>query len=194
MSATFKWAEDHGAATGSPVRGTTRVQDGSITTASNWKNADDVATAYGSSPITAGQHSYEKFLYGMFTGTWTTIGSGKWSHTATEDATGTPGSGTAFDGTAIKIVGVVTSTYSTPGTAANAALTNAISGTTAIGSGLTVLFSKVGPEAASPAASITNAGSDTGYTQYLATQLQTTAAATAGDTKKAVFTLQYQEN
>ena len=86
MSATFKWAEDHGAATGSPVRGTTRVQDGSITTASNWKNADDVATAYGSSPITAGQHSYEKFLYGMFTGTWTTIGSGKWSHTATEDA------------------------------------------------------------------------------------------------------------
>lgn len=174
MAATFEFNEDNGAATGSPSKGTTR---NTAVTQVNWKNVDDVATAYSSSPITAGNNSYAKYQFGKFTGTFNQISAGLWAHT----------SGTL--GTGLTLAGKVTSTYATPSTTAisgSTDMTSAIS----IGSGATVNFSTTGPEAASPTSTLSAAG----YTQYLVTQLQTTGSAVAGDTATVTLTLQYNEN
>lgn len=175
MAATFEFNEDNGAATGSPAKGATRT---TAVTQINWKNVDDVATAYTSSPIVAGNNSFTKYQFGKFTGTFNQISSALWAHTA-----GTLGTG-------LTLKGVVTSTYATPSTTANAALTQDMTAVTAITSGQTVLFSTTGPEGASPSSTLTAAG----YSQYLATQLQTTGAASAGDTSPVTLTLRYNEN
>ena len=175
MAATFEYNEDNGAATGSPAQGTTR---NTAVTQVNWKNVDDVATSYTTSPITAGNNSYTKYQFGKFTGTFNQISSGLWAHTA-----GTLGTG-------LTLKGVVTSTYATPSTTANAALTTDMTSVIAITSGATVLFSTTGPQAASPTSTLSAAG----FTQYLATQLQTTASAAAGDIGSITLTLRYNEN
>lgn len=174
MSATFVFQEDNGAATGSPSKGTTRANATQV----NWKSVDDIATAPTSAPIIYGTNSFTKYQFGKFTGTFNQIGSAKWSHT----------SGTL--GTGLMLKGAVTSTYATPSQTANAALTTDMTGITAIGSGATVSFSTTGPEGASPTSTLTAAG----YTQYLATQLQTTTSAAPGNTATVTLTLQYQEN
>lgn len=175
MAATFEFNEDNGAATGSPSKGTTR---NTAVTQMNWKNTDDVSTAYSSSPITAGNNSYIKYQFGKFSGTFNQILNGKWSpHTA-----GTLGTG-------LTLVGKVTSTYATPATTALATSTDYTS-IVAIGSGASVSFSTTGPEAASPTSTLSSAG----YTQYLVTQLQTSSSAAAGDTATVTGTLQYDEN
>jgi hypothetical protein len=66
-------------------------------------------------------------------------------------------------------------------------MTSAIS----IGSGASVSLSGTSPAAASPTSSTT---SNPAYTQYLATQLQTTGSASPGDTASVTLTLQYAEN
>lgn len=176
MAATFEYNEDHGTQTGSPLKGTTRS---TAVTECNWKNIDDSTTAYSSSPITAGNNSYSKYQFGKFTGTFNQILNGKWSgHTA-----GTLGTGLTLKGT-------VSSTYATPAVTANAALTTNFTSVVAIGSGIAVNFSTVGPEGASPTATLSAAG----YTQYLISQLQTTVSAAAGDTATVTSTLQYDEN
>src|SRR5579859_1126702 len=67
MAATFEFEEDNGAATGSPLKGTTRT---GARTDVNWKNIDDSTTAYSSSPITAGNNSFDKWQFGHFSGTY----------------------------------------------------------------------------------------------------------------------------
>lgn len=187
MAATFNWCEDNGAATGSPSRGTTRSQNASPPTDVSWKNTDDAKTAsggtlYSASPISAGSNSYTKYQYGQFSGTFNQILNGKWSAR-------TAPSGALATGLTLK--GTVTSTYATPSTATNAALTtNYTSAEVAIGSGLTVNFSTTGPEDASPTSTLSAAG----FTQYLATQLQTSGSAVAGDIDAITTTLQYDEN
>ena len=175
MSATFAWKEDNGAATGSPSHGTSRT---SSRTEQNYKATDDSTTAYSSSPITAGNNSYEKFQYGVFSGSFNSVFAGLWTHTA------------GALGTGLTLKGVVTSTYTTPAAATNAALTVDMTSVLAIASGQTVLFSTTGPEAASPGATLSAAG----YSQYLVTQLQTSTSAAAGDTATTTVTLQYSEN
>lgn len=175
MAATFEYNEDNGAATGSPTAGTTR---NTAVTQVNWKNVDDVATSYTTVPITAGQNSFTKYQFGKFTGTFNQISSALWAHTA------------GVLGTGLTLKGAVTSTYATPSTTANAALTTDMTPVIAITSGAAVLFSTVGPQGASPTATLTAAG----YTQYLATQLQTTASAAAGDIGAVTLTLRYNEN
>lgn len=176
MAATFEYNEDNGAATGSPSQGTTRA---TAVVQVNWKNTDDAATtAYSASPITAGNNSYTKNQFGKFTGTFNQISAGLWAHTA------------GVLGTGITLKGVVTSTYATPSTTTNAALTTNMTSVIAIGSGAAVLFSTTGPQAGSPTSTLAAAG----YTQYLATQLQTTVSAAAGDTATVTLTLQYNEN
>src|SRR5665213_279104 len=109
MAATFAFKEDNGAATGSPTRGTTA---GTTVTTVNWKNVDDaVATAYSASPITAGNNSFSKYQWGAFSGTYNQISAGLWAHTA------------AAFGTGLTLKGIVSSTYATPSTTTNAALT-----------------------------------------------------------------------
>ena len=176
MAATFAFDQQYGAATGSPAQGTS-IATG--VTNNNWANSADPTVAYSSNPITAGNNSYTTFQYGHFSGTYNQILSGLWAHTAG-----------AF-GTGITLKGVVTTTYATPSTTTNASLTVDMTSAISIGSGQTVLFTGTSPATASPTSSTT---ANPAYTQYLATQLQTTSAAAAGDTTSVTLTLQYSEN
>lgn len=185
MSATFEWCEDNGASTGSPAHGTTQSGYGADThypTEVNWKNADDntenSGTAYSAAPITAGNNSYEKWLYGHFSGSFNQISAGLFAHTAT-----------AF-GTGLTLKGTVTSSYTTPSTTANSNLSTDMTSAISISSGLSVDFSTTGPYAASPTSTLSAAG----YSQYLVTQLQTSGSAAAGDTAQVTLTFQYNEN
>lgn len=190
MAATFHWAEDNGAATGSPAHGTTQSgfnADTHYPTDNNWKNVDDntanSGTAYSSSPITAGNNSYTKYQYGHFSGSFNQISSGLWSpHTA-------PGGALA---TGLTLHGKVTSTYTTPATSTDSGISSPTDYTTAvaIGSGASVSFSTTGPYDASPTSTLSAAG----YSQYLGTQLQTTTSASPGDMATITITLQYNEN
>jgi hypothetical protein len=184
MGAVADWCEDNGAATGSPARGTTRTgfSGAPLCTDVNWKNADNCTnnggTAYTAAPIFWGTNSYEKFLYCRFTGSFTTISVGLFAHTATSFGTG------------LTLKGTVTSTYTTPATAANAALSTNMTSPIAIGSGLSVNFSTTGPQDGSPTSTLAAAG----YTQYLPTQLQTTTSAAPGATATVTLSLQWNEN
>lgn len=174
MAATFEYNEDNGAATGSPAKGATRT---TAVTQVNWKAIDDVASAYSSYPVNAGDNSFPKFQFGKFTGTFNQISNGVWAHTA-----GTLPSG-------VSLYGAVTSTYTTPSQSALAGLSD-ISTPISVGSGSTVLFSTTDPSAASPTSTLTAAG----YTQYLVTQIRTTGSAPTGDTATQTLTLRYSEN
>lgn len=188
MAATFHFCEDNGASTGSPLHGTTRsgfAADTHFATDVNWKSVDDCTansgTAYSAAPIVAGQNSFTKYQYGHFTGSFNQILNCKWSaHTAPAGALAT----------GLTLAGVVSSTYATPSQTTNASLTTDFTTAVAIGSGSSVSFSTSGPEGASPTSTLSAAG----YSQYLATQLQTTSGAAAGDMASITSTLQYDEN
>lgn len=182
-AATFEWDEDNGVSTGSPAKGTTRNHN---VTDVNWKNVDDIATAYSSSTITAGNNSYTKYQFGHFSGTFNQILSGLFAHTATAFGTGLTLKGppaTTADGDR--------PLYATPATATLAALSVDMTSAIAIASGVAVFFGATGPEATGKAATMTT---NPCYTNYLPTQLQTTSGAAAGDTATVTLTLQYQEN
>lgn len=174
MPATFVFQEDNGAATGSPAKGTTRAN----TTNVNWKDVDDIASDYAANPVVAGNNSYEKYQFGRYTGTFNQISVGLFAHTA----------GSLPAGVTLK--GTVTSNYATPSTAVNAALTTDMSAPILITSGLPVLFDTVGPEDATPSATLDAAG----YSQYMVTQIQTTTSAPAGDIGAQTLTHRYNEN
>lgn len=183
MAATFDWQEDNGTQTGSPTKGTTRTTG---RTEVNWKNIDDSTTAYSSSPITAGNNSYEKWQFGKFTGTFNQILGGLFAHTSTALGTGLTLKGTpACTGDGDRLL------YTTPSTTTNANLTTNMTSAISIGSGVAVFFSATGPEATGKASSCTT---NPCYTNFLTTQLQTTGSAAAGDTATVTLTLEYQEN
>lgn len=184
MAATFEFEEDNGAisGTGATAKGTTRT---AARTETNWKNIDDSTTAYSAQPITAGNNSFDKWQFGHFSGTYNQISAGLWAHTA-----GTLGTGLTLKGR----VQPSTNGYTTPATTANATLTTDMTAAIAIGSGAAVQFTTgvaTGPESDVFAASTTN---NPAYTNWLVTQLQTTASAAAGDTATVTLTLQYNEN
>lgn len=173
MAATFVWEEANGA--GQTIT--------SNRTECNWKNIDDSTTAYTSSPITAGNNSYDKWQYGKFSGTYNQILNGKWAHTA-----GVLGTGLTLKGAP---TGASQLTYATPSTTANANLSVDMTAVTAIGSGTVVYFGGTSANTGSKTASTT---ANPAYTNYLTTQLQTTVSASAGDTTTVTITLQYDEN
>lgn len=172
MSATTTWYEQNGAASGSPAHGTE-----STISSCDWKSVDDTTTSRASAPVLAGENSYSKYIYLKFAGTFNQISAVKFAHTA-----GTLGTG-------ISLVGKVTSTYTAPATSALASSSD-MTTPIAITSGASVLLSTSGPNGANPSASQTS----TCYTQYLVTQVQTTASAAAGDSGTATLTVQYNEN
>lgn len=185
MAATFEYEEDNGTQTGSPLKGTTRT---AARTEVNWKNIDDSTTAYSSNPITAGNNSYTKYQFGHFSGTFNQVSAGLWAHTSTAFGTGlTLKAQPACTSTATALV------YATPSTTTNAALTLDATTAIAIGSGVQVQFTATGPEN-SASASAASLATNPCYTNYLATQLQTTGSAAAGDTAQVTLTLQYNEN
>ena len=172
MSATATWYEQNGTATGSPAAGTE-----STVSVCDWKSVDDTTTPRSSAPVEAGSNSFIKYNYLGFSGTFNQISSVKWAHTA-----GTLGTG-------LSLVGKVSSTYETPAETAMAGSSDMTS-PTAISAGASVLLGTSGPNDASPAASQTTAC----YTQYLITQVQSTATASAGDSGQVTLTVQYNEN
>lgn len=183
MAATFAFDRDHGAATGSPAKGTTRSAG---VTDVNWKNADVEATAYSAAPITAGNNSHENWLFGHFSGTFNSVSAGLFAHTLTAFGTGLTLKGTpACTGDGDRLL------YTTPATTTNALLTTDMTSAISIGSGVAVCFGATGPEATGKSASMTT---NPCYTNYLTTQLQTSGSAAAGDTATVTLTLQYNEN
>lgn len=176
MSATFEYEESNGAGE-TMTGGRTDV---------NWKNIDDSTTAYSSSPITAGNNSFEKWQFGHFSGSFNQILNGLWSHTATAfgaNLTLKASKTMTADGDRLA--------YATPSTVTNANLTYDATAVTAIGSGKAVWFGATGPASAGKAASMTT---NPCYTNYLTSQLQTAVGAAAGDTAQVTTTLQYDEN
>jgi hypothetical protein len=176
MAATFEFDVSHGA-------GETVTHAPSN---NNYKNADDEGTAYSAAPITAGNNSFDRWLFGHFSGTYNQILSGLWAHTATAY-----GAGLTLKGQPAMTSDTTDLAYATPSTTANANLTVDMTSAIAIGSGVAVWFGATSPTAASKAASTT---ANPAYTNYLTTQLQTTGSAAAGDTANITLTLQYQEN
>ena len=172
MAATTNWYEQNGSATGSPAHGT----ESSISSC-DWKSVDDTTTSRASAPVLAGANSYHKYIYLKFTGTFNQISAVKFAHTS-----GTLGSG-------ISLKGKITSTYETPATSALGGSTD-ITSTTAIGSGASVLLGTTGPNDTNPSSAQTTAC----YTQYIVTQAQVAATASAGDSGSATLTIQYNEN
>jgi hypothetical protein len=183
MAATFAWDRDTGTQTGSPTKGTTRSAGTSDT---NWKNTDTYATAYSAAPITAGNNSFEIWNFGHFSGTYNQVLTGLFAHTSTAFGTGLTLKGTpACTGDGDRLL------YTTPLATANAALTTDMTTAISIASGVAVFFGATGPEATGKASSM---ATNPCYTNYLTTQLQTSASAAAGDTATVTLTLQYQEN
>ena len=183
MAATFAFDIDYGTATGSPARGTS-TETGA--TDVNWSNNGDPTTVYSSNPITAGNNSFEIWLFGHFSGTYNQILSGLFAHTLTAFGTGLTLKGTpACTGDGDRLL------YTTPSTTANANLTTDMTTAIAITSGVAVCFGATGPYATGKASSTT---SNPAFTNYLTMQLQTTGSAAAGDTATVTITLRYQEN
>lgn len=183
MAATFAFDRDHGTQTGSPTKGTTRSTG---VTDVNWKNSDTEATAYSAAPITAGNNSYDNWLFGHFSGTFNQISAGLFAHTATAFGTGLTLKGPpACTGDGDRLL------YTTPSATANSNLSVDMTSAVSIGSGVAVCFGATGPEATGKAATMTT---NPCYTNYLTTQLQTASNAAAGDTAQVTLTLQYNEN
>lgn len=174
MAATFEWDEANGA-------GETVTHN---RTEVNWKNIDDSTTAYTSSPITAGNNSYEKWQYGHFSGTYNDISAGLFAHTA-----GAFGTGLTLKGPPAMTADGDKLSYTTPSTTTNSNLTTDMTSVIAIGSGVAVWFGATSPTSTKTSSTTSNPA----YTNYLTTQLQTTGSASSGDTATATLTLQYDE-
>ncbi len=175
MAATFQWGERNGA-------GETETLGRAE---ANWKSIDDSTTAYSSAPIVDGTNSFDKYMYGKFSGTFASIAAGLVSHTA----------GTMGAGLTIKTMPAMTTdgdrdAYATPSATANAGCTVDMTATLAIGSGRAVWFGATAPGSSGKAASMTT---NPCFTNFLTHQLQTSGAA-GGDTVEATITLRYDEN
>ena len=147
--AVFTWNESNGALVGGHET-TRNLGVGNV----NWKNVDDVATAYSSSPITAGNNSFGKYQFGIFSGSFNQISDGKFQHVS-----GTFGAG-------LTLRGFPTGTYATPSTTAIGAPTADLTPTGDIATGIAVLFGAV------PEQGLTGTLSASGTTSYLLTQLK----------------------
>jgi len=173
MAATFIWYQDYGAGPTS-YSGVANV---------NWKNSDVPTDVYSTYPITAGNNSYSIWQYGRFQGSFNQILNGLWAHTA-----GVLGTGLTLKGAP---TGASQLTYSTPSTATLSGLTVDMTTVSGIAQGTVVYFGATGPNTGGKTASAT---ANPCFTNYLTTQLQTTVAASAGDTATVTVTLQYDEN
>lgn len=193
MAATFQFCEDNGASLGGTfARGTSRSTGVSNL---NWKSVDDTATIFSNAPLTAGQNSYDKFQFGVFTGSWNTVKSGLWQHTYNTNAEA------LGLGLVIKCAVSGSGFYRTPAQTANSLLIHNLSSTGLIATGLTVGLGINGPEHSGK-----TRGSEgtTGYfvspwgvvayTDYIATQLETSVSASAGNTCTTQWTFSWTEN
>jgi hypothetical protein len=167
MAAGFSWYEDNGP---SGLRSTTTGRTGCF-----WKSADTATdTDYITFPIQAGNNSFSKYQYVTFSPTYNSIANCILTHT----------SGTL---TNMTLKCLITSAYTQPSASALAGGVDitAVGATTGA-----ILFSTAGPTGGTTS-TLTNSAN--GTTQYIVTQLQTTASAASGDIGSVVLTLSYDE-
>ncbi len=176
MASTFVWCEDNSTAVvgvSGANRGTTRTFGVSNV---NWKNADDATTAYSSVPITAGSNSYPKYQFGVFSGSFNQVSNVIINHTGGDFGVG------------LKLAFTGTSGYATPATTTANTWAD-LTKTGLLATGLSLLLGMTGPQTAHKTTLAT-----TGYTSYVATQLQTQITAAAGDITIAYLSLSYDES
>jgi hypothetical protein len=173
MTAIAQWQEDNGTATGSPAKGATRNNTNNV----NWKSVDDTTTSPANATILAGTNSYPKYTFVKFTGTFNQLSMGRFAHAGGSVSPNT------------KLVGLVTSTYTTPTRGALAGAKD-LSNPVSLDNGEPVKFAPAGPEGTAVGDRLTMAG----YTQYMVTQLQTTGSAQPGDTPELTLAFRWNEN
>jgi len=168
MAATFQWAQTYGAS-GSETT-TDLGESGNLF---NFKDADDATPAnYTDHPITAGNNSYEVWLRGHWTGTFNKIDNLQfWMSTDFSPNTGLT----------VKWKGNGQTSYSTPTSNTSTIATDAVP------------TSDPGTANVSIGGSLSGSLTSAGYSDYIVLQLQTTAAAAAGDTSLCTFSLEYDE-
>ena len=153
MSATFGWSETN----------TVSVTVTDSLSNVNFGNADAPNLTPASNPIAAGQNSFEKWLRGKFSGSFTSIANLRFWMSA----------GSYVTGEAIKAA--VNASYATPVSTTSAVATVAVP--TSEGSAL------------NPTAPSTNPD----YSGYITMQLQTTVSTPPGAVNQKTFTLKYDE-
>lgn len=173
MAATISFGEDNGIATGSPSRGAVRTLN---VPQYQWKSSDTFNTDFRYCAIDAGENSFTLYAFVKFAGSFVSITNVAWKHSAGDLNLG------------LTIKGLVTSNYVTPTTDTADSFILDLSANPS--SAFPVLLSRFGPEGSSPANHLVGPG----YTQYLATQLQTQSWTSAGDIPAITFTLQFNEN
>lgn len=191
MAASGTFCQHFGTAANLPsnLGGSSFGNGGAVTGITNmdWKNVDDYSTAYSSSPITAGNNSYDKYVFMVFTGSFNMITGIKFNHTYNTLGTDMPA------GFTIKAFASGSGLYRTPATTAYAALAYDLTSTGSITTGIDV---KVG--GGHPAATGKNSftAANPAFTDYIGTQLQTSASVSPGDFScgSAVWTLSWIEN
>lgn len=151
MAATFAWSESNGA-------GET-VTDGISNT--NFGNTDGPNLSSPNNRVVAGQNSFEKWLRGRYSGTFTTISNLRFWKSA----------GSLPSGVTIKAD--VDAVYATPTDSASSVAT--VDVPTVEGSALTPAAPSGNPD----------------YSGYITMQMQTTGAATPGTVPTQTFTLKY---
>jgi len=167
MAATFQWSQSYGATP-------TIVDLGESGNLFNFKDIDDATPSnYTTYPITAGNNSYEVWLRAHFTGAFNKVDNLQfWQSTAFSPSTGLTVKYKANN------VGSYVQPVKTTSTIATTTVPTSDPGTANVSIGGSLTGSLTAP----------------GYSDYIVLQLQTTAAAAAGDTSLATFSLQYDES
>lgn len=161
MAATFSFGESNGA-------GEVKADLGSAGTLWAYKSADTSGTTdYVTNPITRGNNSYEKYIYGKFTGTFNQIQNIKFWGAST-----VPQAGVTMFAVSTQAAGYATPATSTVKTGANQM-----------------------PQAGNQL-SVGPTLSASGYSNYVIAQMRTDATSVVGDVATAGLqaTISYDEN
>jgi len=168
MPATFAFSETNGSAPGTPAN----ITGGSIDFGNADTHSDTLIPA--SNPVTAGNRSFEKWIRGRWTGVFTSITNTKFYKSA----------GTAL--TVSRIINGGTTTiagYTTPTASASAVATSDMETHLTVGTALLPL----------PPGAGGGTSGDPNFSEYVALQLVTTAAAPPGAIPTQTYTLQWDE-
>ena len=168
MPATFAWSETNGTAPGT----TANITGGSIDFGNADTHSDTLVPA--DNPVTAGNNSYEKWVRGRWTGTFTSITNTKFYKSA----------GTALTVSRIIKGGTaVIASYTTPVASASVVATSEMETHLTVGTALTPL----------PPGAGGGTSGDANYSEYVALQLVTTVAASPGAIPTQTYTMQWDE-
>ncbi len=168
MAAIFAWSENNGSAPGVQAD----VASGSVDFGNADIHSDSLVPA--DNPVTAANNSFEKWLRGRWTGTFTSITNTKFFKSA----------GTALTG-AIVIKGgtALIASYTTPTASASSVATSDME--THLTAGTALL--------PNPPGSGGGTSNDPNFSDYVALQLVTTGAASPGAIPAQTYTYQWDE-